>query len=313
MTKYSAARSECLGVSDTFEPNVPEDFDEFWAEAKREAEGVRLSFQRRKSDYQPLPTHSIELIDFDAGAGALSGWLAIPIGLTGRVPSFLWIPPYGRESTLPNPYSTREGMVSLSFNFFGHSAFHQEGYQPSRGYFADGIESPETWIFRRMVIACLVAIRVLEAQLEADEDSLSVAGLSQGGGFAIATAAHSSKPKCVVADLPFLSAMRNTLGRDVYRYPLKEVMDFAATIPLGMERVLHTISYFDTVNQATRLTVPTLVSLGLKDPAVRPDSVRAVYNVILGEKRLIEYETGHDWHPTMIEADRRWMLEHSKK
>ena len=54
-------------------------------------------------------------------------------GRSRRAPGFVWIPPYGRESLLPNAYGTREGFVSLSFNFFGHEAFHQEKYVTARG------------------------------------------------------------------------------------------------------------------------------------------------------------------------------------
>jgi cephalosporin-C deacetylase-like acetyl esterase len=85
--------------------------------------------------------------------------------------------------------------------------------------------------------------------------------------------------------------------------------DFAETIPLGMERVMHTVSYFDTAHQATRMKLPALVSLGEKDPAVKPASVRAVFDAIAAEdKRLIEYPTGHDWNPGMIEANREFLL-----
>lgn len=294
---------------------IPEDFDAFWAAALHEAESIRLDFDRRPTSFQPVETHRIELLELQGAAMRLQGWIAVPKSRMrhttsdSRAPAFLWIPAYGRESQLPDPYSTREGFVSMSFNFHGHAAFHKEEYRPERGYFADGVENPLTWVFRRMVMDCFIAMRVLQAQFEADEDRLAVAGLSQGGGMAIWTGAHSPLPKKVIADLPFLSDMGNTLARDVYRYPLKELTDFAATVPLGMERVMHTISYFDTAHQATRLTKPVLVSLAEKDPAVRASSVRAVFeNLPAEDKRLIEYPTGHDWHPDMIETNREFLL-----
>jgi len=287
---------------------IPEDFDAFWHRVTVEADAVKLDYDRRPTSFQPLPTHSIELLRFRGANQDLQGWIAIPEGAP-KSPGFLWIPAYGRESHLPDEYSTRPGMVSMSFNFFGHAAFHKEDYKPERGYFADGVEDPETWVFRRMAQDSLVAMRVLQAQFEVDEDRLAVAGLSQGGGMAIWIGAHSPLPKRVVADLPFLSDMGNVLQGDVYRYPLKELADFADTIPLGMERVRHTISYFDTAHQATRLRLPTLVSLGEKDPAVKPPSVRAVFEALATEdKRLIEYPTGHDWNPGMIEANREFLL-----
>jgi cephalosporin-C deacetylase len=81
-------------------------------------------------------------------------------------------------------------------------------------------------------------------------------------------------------------------------------------IPLGVERVLNTVSYFDTVNMATRCRVPTHVTLGLKDPACRPPNVRACYQALPGEKALTELDWGHDWHPSMVDTNRRWLIEH---
>ncbi|MER3462738.1 MAG: hypothetical protein C4342_07100, partial [Armatimonadota bacterium] len=128
---------------------------------------------------------------------------------------------------------------------------------------------------------------------------------------AIWAGAWSGCVKCVVADMPFLSAMRHVFSMPVYRYPLKEVTDYVQTIPLGMERVMHTISYFDTVNLATRCSRPTQVSLGLRDPAVKPECARAVYNALAtADKRLIEYPGGHDWDAGMVERNLEWMNNH---
>ncbi|MEO7453890.1 MAG: acetylxylan esterase [Fimbriimonadales bacterium] len=287
---------------------IPADFDSFWADVATEAGGVEVDFERRPTSYQPLDTHRIELLDFVGAAGRLHGWVAVPKNV-GQSPGFVWIPAYGRESHLPDEYSTREGFVSFSFNFHGHAAFHKEEYKPERGYFSDGVDDPQTWIFRRMAMDCLVAMRVLAAQPEIDAERLAAAGLSQGGGMAIWAGAHSPLVKRVVADLPFLSDMGNTLGKDIYRFPLKELTDYAESSGIGMDAVRRTISYFDTAHQATRLTKPVLVSLGEKDPAVKPASVRAVFAALASEdKRLIEYPTGHDWHPGMIEANREFLI-----
>jgi cephalosporin-C deacetylase len=156
----------------------------------------------------------------------------------------------------------------------------------------------------------VLATRVLQAQPEADEERIGALGLSQGAGIAIWLGAFCPIVKAVCADLPFLSAIKPTLLNNVYRYPLKELTDYMAAIPLGQERVFHTVSYFDTMNVATHCRVPTLVSLGLKDPAVREDNVRSVYEALPAEKELKIYDWGHDWHPDMVENNLRWLAEH---
>jgi cephalosporin-C deacetylase len=309
-------------------PYVPEDFDAFWEQTMAEANAVKLDYRRggergagygvplsefAQSPASNLPSpasHLVERIDFQGMTGRVSGWLAYPEGAR-RLPAFLWVPPYGRESLLPNQYGTREGFVSMSLNFHGLDAFHQEKYQTDRGYFAQGADDPETWIFRRMFQDAAIALRVLQAQVEVDEDRIAAMGMSQGAGIAIWLGAHSPIVKAVAADMPFLSAINHTLTKTVYRYPLKEVRDFMDGIPLGEARVLNTLSYFDTMNQATRCRVPTQVSFGLKDPACRPETVKAVYEALPGEKRLIEYDWGHDWHPDMVKNNREWLSEKS--
>lgn len=292
------------------EPYVPDDFDEFWAETADEARRVPLNFHRSLHNDYPLDGFKVERISFDSVAGTrVSGWFAYPEGVR-RSPSFVWVPPYGRESLLPNEYGTRAGMASMSFNLHGHDAFHQEKYLPARGYFASGASRPGTWIFRTMLQHVYIGLRVLQAQIEVDEDRIGVAGLSQGAGLSIWAGAHCPIVKAVVADFPFLAAMPNTLSRNAYRYPLKELVDFMEREPLGRETVMHTLSYFDTLNQATRCKVPTLVSQGLKDPAVRPETVQAVYQALPGIKELVTYDWGHDWHPDMVETNRQWLLQH---
>ncbi len=289
-------------------PYVPEDFDDFWARTLSEANEVKLDYHRSLTNDFDLPGFRVETIEFQGSVGPVKGWIAMPEGAR-RLPGFLWVPPYGRESLLPNQYGTRDGFVSMSLNFHGHDAFHQEKYQVDRGYFAVGADDPETWIFRRMFKDAVVALRVLQAQIEVDEDRIGAMGMSQGAGIAIWLGAHSPIVRAVCADMPFLSSITHTITQTVYRYPLKELRDFMESIPLGEARVLNTLSYFDTVNQATRCKVPTHVSLGLKDPACRPETVRAVYDALPKVKALKEYDWGHDWHPEMVMANRNWLVE----
>ncbi|MBI5708022.1 MAG: acetylxylan esterase [Armatimonadetes bacterium] len=292
----------------SYHPYVPEDFDAFWAGVVAEAKAEPLDFHRSLRPDWESPTHRVERIEFRGIQGhTLYGWLAFPHG-GRRLPGFVWLPPYGLESRVPDEYGTREGMVSLSFNFHGRPAFHQEDYHQSRGYFALGSEEPETWIFKTMFQNAYLAARVLQAQIEVDEDRCAAAGMSQGGGMAIWLGAHCPIVRTVCADMPFLCGMNHVLAHHVYRYPLKELVDYGETIPLGLERIRHTVSYFDTLNQATRCKAPTLVGLGLKDPAAKPRGVESAFDALAGPKTLIKYEIGHDWHPDMVANNRNWML-----
>lgn len=293
-----------------FAPYVPEDFEEFWHHTVAETQTVKLNYRRSLTNDFDLPGFVVETVTFESTGGrTVHGWLAYPAGAR-RLPAFGWIPPYGRESLLPNAYGTRPGFVSLSLNLHGESAFHQEKYVPARGYFADGAIQPDTWIFRRMFQDAYMALRVLQAQVEVDEDRIGVMGMSQGAGISIWLGAWCSIVRAVCADMPFLAGMNRTLSENVYRFPLKELTDFMTSVPVGQARVLNTLSYFDTLNQATRCHVPTHVSLGLKDPACRPATVQAVYDALPGPKHLRVLDWGHDWHPQMVEDNLNWLRQY---
>jgi cephalosporin-C deacetylase len=289
--------------------DLPEDIEDFWREAVAEANAHPLYFRRSASEDFGLTGFHVQTLCFSVPNGRmLNGWIAYPEGAR-RLRSFLWIPPYGRESSLPNHYSTRDGFVSMSFNFFGEPAFHQEKYLAARGYLTAGAEAPETWVFRRMLQDAVIAAKVLQAQSEVDEERVGAMGMSQGGGMAIWLGAWCAIVKAVCADMPFLGNVAQTLTQPVYRYPMKELADLIDELPLGLARVLNTLSYFDTANQARFCRAPTQVSLGLKDPAARPENVRDIFEALPGPKILRTYDWGHDWFPPMIENNRRWLLD----
>jgi cephalosporin-C deacetylase len=290
-------------------PEPPEDLVEFWTEATEQALHAPLDYRRDLNPELGPTGHIIETLRFRGIAGENRfGWIAYPPDAR-RLPGFLWVAPYGRESKLPDQYGTRPGFVSLSFNFFGHQAMHIEKYVPDRGYFAEGASSPETWIFRQMFQDAVIATRVMQAQFEIDEERIGAMGMSQGGGISIWLGAWCPIVRSVCADMPFLGNVLEALNSNVYRYPMKELVDYAETLPVGMAQVGNTVSYFDTVVQARHCKVPTLVSLGLRDPASRPDTVRQIIDALPGTIRKVEYPGGHDWDPEMVENNRRWLAD----
>jgi cephalosporin-C deacetylase len=287
----------------------PVGFEAFWREAVEEALAAPLDYLAGSAAGGASATHQVRLLEFRGVDGSpRHGWIAAEEG-SGPQPAFLWIPPYGRWSMPPNEYGTRRGMTSLAFNLHGESALHEEAYSPARGYFSEGIESKETWIFRRIFQDCVVAARVLGHQPEADPGRLGAMGMSQGGGLAIWLGAWFPSIRCVAADMPFLGGfgwVMDQLSR--WRYPLKEVAEWIGGDPACERTARETLAWFDTVSQASECRVPTRVTLGLKDPAVRPEQARAIFEALPGPKELVELDWGHDWHPEMIEGGRQWLL-----
>ncbi len=287
----------------------PEDFQEFWTDVTAEAMAYPLKVSTFRIVPDQSPTHVVEVFSFAGIQGRVRhGWLAYPEGAR-RLPGFLWVPPYGRESKLPDEYGTRTGMVSMSFNFHGEDAFHQEAYKPDRGYFAEGAEDPSTWIFKTMYQDAVIALRILHAQVQVNEEQIGVAGMSQGGGISIWLGAWLPLVKSVCADMPFMCGMGDSVLKYAYRFPLKELSDYMHEIPIGEQRVLNTLSYFDTIFQAEHCAKPTQITVGLKDPSCRPPNVQMAYDALPGKKHLETLDWGHDWHPNMVINTKRWFFQ----
>ena len=77
------------------------------------------------------------------------------------------------------------------------------------------------------------------------------------------------------------------------------------------EALLSTLQYFDTVNHAPFVRVPVQLSLGLKDPGIRPPVLFSLYDALPRPKRLLIYEElGHDWSPEMRTHLQEWAQIH---
>jgi cephalosporin-C deacetylase len=193
-----------------------------------------------------------------------------------------------------------EDLITFSINLHGYAVEPNVPYSPELGYFTRGIQSPQSYIYRRIVQDSIVAIRVLAAQAEVDSSRLIAAGLSQGGGLAVMLGAWGRLTRGVVAELPALSYWEYLLGRPAWRYPIKEFMDYMEMTGASREAILQTLQYYDAVNHAPYVRVPTQLSLALKDPGIRAPVVFSLYDALPQPKRLLIYEElGHDWHPEM--------------
>ena len=286
---------------------LPDDFHPFWRDTVDEADAISIDFQRTRQQSVTRAGFAVDLLEFRGVQGdLLQGWFAHPESNFASH-GFLWLTPYGRSSMPPNEYGTRDGFCSLSFNHHGESAFYEQEYKPEHGYFAEGIADPETWVFRRMFQDALIAVKVLLAQEEVMGSGVSANGFSQGGGLAIWLGAMHPAVQCVVADMPFGAARPHVFNKNIRRYPLKEVADWMAQSDEHRRKAMRTMSYFDTVNLATECDVPTLVALGLHDPAVKSYEVLSVLEALPGEKELVEIDCGHEWHPSMVERNSEWM------
>ena len=121
-----------------------------------------------------------------------------------------------------------------------------------------------------------------------DASRVAVTGGSQGGGIALAAAALSGDAVvAVMPDVAFLCAFRR--GVDVaIDGPYRELVTYLSVHRDEVADVFRTVSYFDGVNFARRIHVPSLFSVALMDTVVPPSTTFAAYNHLATEDRAIE-------------------------
>ncbi|MGI4788219.1 MAG: acetylxylan esterase [Janthinobacterium lividum] len=302
----------------------PADFDDFWAGVKSDLADVPLEWERLPGAGGETNTHTIDWLRFSALDDLLIyGWLAVPKRLSDLSGNrgFLWLPGYSHGNPPPGPEALYPETVTFGLNIHGNVPDTPYVHPSVAGadHVTQGIESPQTYIYRAIVGHCLRALEVLAEQPEVSRERLIVGGMSQGGGLSLITAALASEVKLCLADMPWLCALDlalSLLDREKYqkmksvRYPDARglIADYADAHPESAAQIYRTYAYFDPLSHASAIRCPTQMSAGGRDPSCKPPTIYAVYNELLCEKAMLYLPTtGHDIVPAMHEVHEKWV------
>ncbi len=266
----------------------PNDFDDFWSqtisESRAAANGVQL-------DRVDTPLRTVDVFDMrfpGFGGESIAAWLVVPADTNVPLPTVVEYSPYNGGRGLPWQHLgwASSGFAHIVMDVRGQgSGWLAEGATPDphgsgpsvSGFLTRGIDSPENFVYRRIftdAVRCIDAARTLDV---VDAEAVSLTGLSQGGGTALAAAALSDGLVAVMPDVPFLCNLPNVIGQ-VESNPYQEVVRYLSVRRNDVERVFHTLSFFDGVFMARRSTAPALFSVGLMDDICPPSSVFAAFN-----------------------------------
>ncbi len=163
------------------------------------------------------------------------------------------------------------------------------------GYMTRGILNRDDYYYRRVFTDAVLAVDAVRGLPFVDASRVSVTGASQGGGITLAAAALNPDVFAAMPDVPFLCHFVRSVELTPDN-PYREIERYLAVHRDKVERVFDTLSNFDGVNFAKRLTVPALFSVGLMDAIVLPSSVFAAFNHVASSDAAIEvYQfNGHE-------------------
>jgi cephalosporin-C deacetylase len=274
------------------ELTAPSDLGGFWERACGEA-SVKGRYTREQVNYPFLQVEVYKIILEGAANTPVHAWYLLPpIQLSRPIPCVVTFHGYTGSKGQPEDHAAwlLMGYAVLAIDVRGQggetgNALSQE-YGMTKGWMTQGILDPETAYYRAVTIDGLRAVRCAMEQPEIDPEKVLVFGVSQGGGLALLVSALEPRVRATVAHVPNMCHM--DLGMLQSTGSLTEAAEFVTRFPDRLNDVLRTLSYFDIMNLADRITLPVRVTVGLKDTVCLPETIFAAYNRIVSSRKSIE-------------------------
>ncbi|WP_142058360.1 acetylxylan esterase [Pseudarthrobacter sp. B4EP4b] len=273
----------------------PHDFDAFWEATLAEVTSIPLA-----PAYTPVE-NLLPLIDsYDVsfagyGGARIRGWLHLPAHRSPghRLPAVVQYIGYsgGRGLVQEDTKWAQAGYAHFIMDTRGQGYGGITGDTPDPhpsaggvahpGLMTRGLASKEDYYYRRLYLDAFRAIETVQSFPQVDADNVVLAGISQGGGLALAAAGLAAGRldgiRGVLADVPFLQDFPRAINL-AQRGPYPEIVGFLSRHRDRYEHTLEVLNYFDGVHLARRATIPALFSVALLDDVCPPSTVFASYN-----------------------------------
>ena len=263
----------------------PNDFERFWASKIRmlNKTAAHPVLTAKPSDKADVDYFTFQLDHIDGRH--IHGQLAKP-RRPGRFPGlaiFQWAsPPYPLQKEW---VTDRAAEGWLAVNIEPHDvlpdepkAYYDALPQELKEYQRIGRDDRDKNYFLQMYLADYRAIEYLASRPDWDGKTLIVNGTSMGGQQSLCAAALNPRVTGLIVHVPAGADASGPFYGRASGYP-----DW----PVDDPKVRRTAQYFDTINCARRITVPSLLSMGFIDTATPPVGILIAFNRIKGPKEAV--------------------------
>ncbi len=300
------AKPHALGAAvapEKIEPSVPApaDFDAFWSAKIKKLRAVPAKpvLTNKPSEKDGVDFAILEMNHVDGKH--VWGQVARPHDAPGNGPGKKKYPGLLILQWASPPYPLQKAWVTdraaegwLAVNIEPHDVMPD---QPKEYYDAvpEAIKQYNTIetrdrdknYFLQMYLADIRAVDYLASRPDWDGKTLVVMGTSMGGQQSLCAAGLHPKVTHMLINVPAGADASGTAHGRKIGYPFWDAND---------PQVMKTAPYFDTVNCASRIKVPSLVAMGFIDTATPPVGVWAAFNQIKAPKEaapMIESPHNH--------------------
>lgn len=302
---------------------MPKDFNEFWDNNKAEAARYPLTYTKELAkDYctDKVDCYLIKLMLNNRGQ-SIYGYLFYPKNAAkGSCPVVL-CPPGAGIKTIKEPlrhkYYAEEGCIRFEIEIHGlNPTMSEEEFKEisnafngrENGYLNNGLDNRDNYYMKRVYLGCVRSIDLLTSLPEWDGKNVIVQGGSQGGALALITTGLDNRVTACVANHPALSDMAGYKAGRAGGYP-----HFFRTEGMDTPDKLKTMAYYDVVNFARLIKVPTYITWGYNDDVCPPTTSYAVYNTLDCPKEALITPINEHWTSNDTEYGQlKWILKHLK-
>ena len=282
---------------------APRDFDAFWKQTLAE------------SAQYPVDPHFVQITDpiyqlvdvydvtFRGYLGQpIKGWFIEPAGNEEKLPCLVTYIGYGGGRSLPVDHMLPAvaGLAHFVMDTRGQGSAWSSGHTPDNaadgqgpqypGFMTRGIENRESYYYRRVFVDAVRAVEAAGLNAHVDPQRIGITGGSQGGGITVAAAGLlGKKVKVAMPEVPFLCHFRRATTI-VDSHPYGEIVAYLKTHRGRSAEIYNTLSYFDGMHFAPRITARSLFSVGLMDTICPPSTVYAAYNRLKAKKEIRVYD-----------------------
>ncbi len=256
----------------------PSDFDSFWEKRKKLLKNCPMRSFLRPVREAPEGFVVYEFTVNTPGPYPATGYVCIPKGAKNRsLPLSVMFSGYSPVQSAMMP-PAEKGAVTATVSTFGlpngkDDKFYRDAAAMFRLHnygFTDNAD-PENSFLGAMLLRDLRALQFLKTNPVWNGRILRVSGGSMGGMQALTMAAQDPDVTSCGAGVPWLADLRGfTMGRMRGHHP-----DYYAAL-----------GYYDSINQAKRVTCPTEIDVHLGDGICPPAGILLLYNALKCPKKI---------------------------
>ena len=300
---------------------IPADFGDFWNKSKAELAKVPLIYTKELvKEYctDQMDCYLVKLQVNERGQ-AIYGYLFYPKHAKEASCPVVLCPPGAGIKTIKEPlrhkYYAEHGCIRFEIEIHGlNPKMPTEDFKDisnafngkENGYLNNGLDNRDNYYMKRVYMACIRSIDLLVSLPEWDGRNVVVQGGSQGGALALVAAGLDPRVTACIANHPALSDMAGYMAGRAGGYP-----HFFRVAGMDTPDKLNTMAYYDVVNFARSIKVPTRMTWGYNDDVCPPTTSYAVYNVLQCPKEALITPINEHWTSEDTEYGHlTWMLNH---